>query len=34
MLFFVYRSILTTLLVLVTVLIEMAAARGIVAFLG
>jgi putative drug exporter of the RND superfamily len=34
MLFFVYRSLLTTLLVLVTVLIEMAAARGIVAFLG
>ncbi len=34
MLFFVYRSVLTTLLVLVTVLIEMAAARGIVAFLG
>jgi RND superfamily putative drug exporter len=34
MLFFVYRSILTTLLVLVTVLIEMSAARGIVAFLG
>ena len=34
MLFFVYRSILTTLLVLVTVLVEMSAARGIVAFLG
>ncbi len=34
MLFFVYRSVLTTLLVLFTVLIEMAAARGIVAFLG
>jgi len=34
MLFFVYRSVLTTLLVLVTVLIEMSAARGIVAFLG
>ncbi len=34
MLFFVYRSVLTTLLVLVTVLIEMAAARGIVAVLG
>jgi putative drug exporter of the RND superfamily len=34
MLFFVYRSILTTLLVLFTVLIEMSAARGIVAFLG
>jgi putative drug exporter of the RND superfamily len=34
MLFFVYRSLLTTLLVLVTVLIEMAAARGLVAFLG
>lgn len=34
MLFFVYRSIFTTLLVLVTVLIEMSAARGIVAFLG
>jgi putative drug exporter of the RND superfamily len=34
MLMFVYRSILTTLLVLVTVLIEMSAARGIVAFLG
>ncbi|WP_156687049.1 MMPL/RND family transporter [Mycobacterium sp. Marseille-P9652] len=34
MLFFVYRSVFTTLLVLVTVLIEMSAARGIVAFLG
>jgi RND superfamily putative drug exporter len=34
MLFFVYRSVATTLLVLVTVLIEMAAARGFVAFLG
>ncbi|OBK96139.1 hypothetical protein A5645_09605 [Mycobacterium asiaticum] len=34
MLFFVYRSFLTMLLVLVTVMIEMAAARGIVAFLG
>jgi putative drug exporter of the RND superfamily len=34
MLFFVYRSVLTTLLVLVTVLIEMSAARGVVAFLG
>ncbi len=34
MLFFVYRSIATTLLVLGTVLIEMAAARGFVAFLG
>ncbi|MDC9016477.1 RND family transporter [Mycobacterium marinum] len=34
MLFFVYRSVLTTLLVLLTVLIEMAAARGIVAVLG
>src|SRR5271165_3632802 len=34
MLFFVYRSVLTTLLVLATVLIEMSAARGIVAFLG
>src|SRR6516165_3160411 len=34
MLFFVYRSILTTLLVLFTVLIEMSAARGLVAFLG
>jgi len=34
MLFFVYRSCATTLLVLGTVLIEMAAARGFVAFLG
>jgi RND superfamily putative drug exporter len=34
MLFFVYRSVLTTLLVLITVLIEMSAARGIVAILG
>ncbi|WP_204807971.1 RND family transporter [Mycobacterium riyadhense] len=34
MLFFVYRSFLTTLLVLATVLIEMAAARGLVAVLG
>ena len=34
MLFFVYRSFATTLLVLGTVLIEMAAARGFVAFLG
>ncbi len=34
MLFFVYRSVLTTLLVLLTVFIEMAAARGIVAVLG
>ncbi|AGP65283.1 putative transmembrane transport protein [Mycobacterium intracellulare subsp. yongonense 05-1390] len=34
MLFFVYRSVLTTLLVLATVLIEMSAARGLVAFLG
>lgn len=34
MLFFVYRSVPTTLLVLLTVLIEMAAARGIVAVLG
>ncbi len=34
MLFFVYRSVLTTLLVLATVLVEMSAARGIVAFLG
>ncbi|MEB3983760.1 MMPL family transporter [Mycobacterium sp. 663a-19] len=34
MLFFVYRSVLTTLLVLFTVLIEMSAARGLVAFLG
>ncbi len=34
MLLFVYRSVVTTLLVLVTVLIEMAAARGFVAFLA
>ncbi len=34
MLLFVYRSIVTMLLVLITVLIEMSAARGIVAFLG
>ncbi|HWF30745.1 MAG TPA: MMPL family transporter, partial [Mycobacterium sp.] len=34
MLFFVYRSVVTTILVLFTVLIEMAAARGFVAFLG
>ena len=34
MLFVVYRSFATTALVLVTVLIEMAAARGFVAFLG
>jgi RND superfamily putative drug exporter len=34
MLFWVYRSVITTILVLVTVLIELAAARGIVAFLG
>ena len=34
MLLFVYRSVLTMILVLLTVLIEMAAARGIVAFLG
>ncbi len=34
MLLFVYRSVVTTILVLVTILIEMAAARGIVAFLG
>ncbi|HEU4360754.1 MAG TPA: MMPL family transporter [Mycobacterium sp.] len=34
MLFFVYRSIVTTVLALLTVLIEMAAARGFVAFLG
>jgi RND superfamily putative drug exporter len=34
MLFFVYRSFATTVLVLATVLIEMAAARGFVAFLG
>src|SRR5581483_3997421 len=34
MLLFVYRSVRTTLLVLITVLVEMAAARGIVAFLS
>ncbi|MDT5218867.1 MAG: putative drug exporter of the superfamily [Mycobacterium sp.] len=34
MLLFVYRSLLTMILVLITVLIEMSAARGIVAFLG
>ncbi|MGC2652331.1 MAG: MMPL family transporter [Mycobacterium sp.] len=34
MLLFVYRSVLTMILVLVTVLIELAAARGFVAFLG
>jgi RND superfamily putative drug exporter len=34
MLFFVYRSFATTLLVLATVLIEMAAARGFVAFIA
>jgi len=34
MLLLVYRSVFTTLLVLVTVLIQMAAARGIVALLG
>ena len=34
MLLFVYRSILTVLLVLVMVVLELAAARGIVAFLG
>jgi RND superfamily putative drug exporter len=34
MLLFVYRSVRTTLLVLITVLIEMAAARGIVAFMS
>jgi len=34
MLFIVYRSVLTMLLVLVTVLVEMAAARGIVAFIA
>src|SRR6516164_767640 len=34
MLLFVYRSVLTMLLVLFTVLIEMAAARGIVSYLG
>ncbi|MGO4443313.1 RND family transporter [Mycobacterium sp. 2YAF39] len=34
MLLFVYRSVVTMILVLITVLIEMSAARGIVAFLG
>ena len=34
MLLFVYRSVLTMILVLLTVLVEMAAARGIVAFLA
>jgi putative drug exporter of the RND superfamily len=34
MLFFVYRSVVTMILVLLTVLIEVAAARGFVAFLG
>ncbi|CKL78744.1 transporter [Mycobacterium tuberculosis] len=34
MLLFVYRSVVTMVLVLITVLIELAAARGIVAFLG
>ncbi|KAA1249695.1 MMPL family transporter [Mycobacterium simiae] len=34
MLFVVYRSIATTILVLLTVLIQVAAARGVVAFLG
>jgi len=34
MLFVVYRSLATTALVLATVLLEMAAARGVVAFLG
>jgi putative drug exporter of the RND superfamily len=34
MLLWVYRSVITTFLVLVTVLVELAAARGIVAFLG
>ena len=34
MLLLVYRSIVTVLLVLVMVFIELAAARGIVAFLG
>ncbi len=34
MLLFVYRAVLTTILVLLTVLVEMAAARGFVAFLG
>jgi putative drug exporter of the RND superfamily len=34
MLFWVYRSVVTTVLVLLTVVIELAAARGFVAFLG
>jgi len=34
MLIFVYHSVLTTILVLLTIFIELAAARGIVAFLG
>ncbi|VAZ77973.1 Siderophore exporter MmpL4 [Mycobacterium persicum] len=34
MLFIVYRSVVTTILVLLTVLIQLAAARGVVAFLG
>jgi RND superfamily putative drug exporter len=34
MLLFVYRSVVTTILVLLTVLVEMAAARGFVAFLA
>ncbi|ORB83295.1 hypothetical protein B1987_05015 [Mycobacterium kansasii] len=34
MLFVVYRSVVTTILVLLTVLIQLAAARGVVAFLG
>ena len=34
MLLFVYRAVLTTILVLLTVLVEMAAARGFVAFLA
>lgn len=34
MLLFVYRSVMTSVLVLLTVLVEMAAARGLVAFLG
>jgi putative drug exporter of the RND superfamily len=34
MLFWVYRSVVTTVLVLLTVVVELAAARGFVAFLG
>ncbi len=34
MLLFVYRSVVTTLIMLLTVFIELAAARGVVAFLG